>query len=230
MRPIPIACLAALAFALPTGARGDEPAPESEPVPLIDAVKGLKGKGPLVARIEVDSKDVKGALTCTLFDEKTPVAVANFVALSRGLRAWKDASGKWVKRPLYDGTRFHRVMPGYLIQGGDPEGAVKGGPGYWFDDEIRPELVFDKGGLLAMANKGIDRQTGHGTNGSQFFVTEKATPWLNGQSTIFGQCEPVDLVRRLAAVPLLPGDKSTRPVDDLVIKHVTISRAQKGGK
>jgi len=155
--------------------------------------------------------------------------VANFVALARGLRPWRDRSGQWVKKPLYDGTVFHRLIPNFMIQGGDPDGSGRGGPGYEFDDEIKPDVVFDRGGLMAMANKGIDRQTGHGTNGSQFFITERDTPWLNGRHTIFGGCEPLDLEQKLARVPTKPGPDGkpgSTPVNEVVIKKVTISRGK----
>ena len=204
------------------------PAETSTPVPLAEAIKGIKGKGPLVAKIEVEqiNNGVRGTFTCTLFEDKTPVTVANFVALARGLRKWQDPkTNKWVQRPLYDGTVFHRVIPNFMIQGGDPRGNGTGTPGYEFDDEIKPELVFDKGGLLAMANKGINRQTGHGTNGSQFFITEKETPWLNGRHTIFGACDPADLAVKLARVESDP--RSNRPGKDVVLKKVTILRGKK---
>ena len=215
------ACLAPA----PAAAQPIDP-PESPPVPLAEAVKNLKGKGALLAKIDVESKGadgkpLKGSFTCALFEDKAPVTVANFVALARGLRPWQEAETKWVKKPLYDGTLVHRVMPEFMIQGGDPQGTGRGGPGYIFDDEIVKDLTFDKGGLLAMANRGIDRLSGHGTNGSQFFITEKATPWLNARHTIFGQCDNVELEMKLARLPSAAGNKPTEPV---IIKKVTISR------
>src|SRR5262249_51145606 len=132
------------------------------------------------------------------------------------VRPWKDPkSGQWVKKPLYDGLTFHRVIPNFMIQGGDPAGNGTGDPGYTFEDEFVPDLKMDKGGLMAMANRGP------GTNGSQFFITEKGSPWLTGKHTIFGSCEPVDLVTKIASVPKGPGDRPTEPV---TIKKVTISR------
>jgi peptidyl-prolyl cis-trans isomerase A (cyclophilin A) len=138
-----------------------------------------------------------------------------------------------VKRPLYDGTTFHRVIPDFMIQGGDPEGTGRGGPGYEFDDETRPDLAMDKGGVLAMANKGLNRMTGHGTNGSQFFITEKETPWLNGHHTVFGQCDNLELERKLARVPTDPREaRANRPADrpaaEVTIKKVVISHGKKG--
>jgi peptidyl-prolyl cis-trans isomerase A (cyclophilin A) len=223
-RPLRIA-LFALAAAAPAPSLA-QPSPaaavESPEMSLADATRGLKGKGPLTAKVDVQTDGVKGTFTCTLFDEKAPKTVANFVALARGLRAWRDPkTEKWVKRPLYDGTLFHRVIPNFMIQGGDPEGSGRGGPGYEFDDEISPEVTFDRAGLLAMANKGKNRATGRGTNGSQFFITEQPTPWLNGKHTIFGECTPLDLESKLARVPAAQANK---PTTDVVIKKVTITR------
>ena len=213
-------------FALTAPARADTAPPEmaataaadpNGPIPLAKAVAGLKGKGPLIAKLTVDGGSVKGTFTCELFEDKAPLTVANFVALARGLRAWKEPGGKWVKRPIYDGTLFHRVIPDFMIQGGDPEGTGRGGPGYEFADEIRPDLNFNKPALLAMANKGP------GTNGSQFFITEINTMHLNGHHTIFGQCDPLDLVKKIARVEQGPGNRPTTPV---VLKKVTVQRGK----
>src|SRR6185369_15158402 len=125
--------------------------------------------------------------------------LANFVGLARGLRPWVDpATSQWVKKPLYDGLTFHRVIPEFMIQGGDPKGNGTGNPGYQFEDEFDPSLSMDKPGLLAMAN------AGPGTNGSQFFITEKGAPWLTGKHTIFGQCQPLDLEMKIARLPTGP--------------------------
>ena len=160
-----------------------------------------------------------GNFTVELFEDKTPKTVANFVALARGLRIWKDPkTGEWAKKPLYDGTIFHRVIPEFMIQGGDPLGTGTGTPGYEFADEFRPDLVLDKGGVLAMANRGP------ATNGSQFFITEKETPWLNGRHTVFGQCDNVDLVKKMGRVP---ADGRNRPNDPITLKKVTIQRGKK---
>ena len=125
-----------------------------------------------------------------------------------------------MKKPFYDGLIFHRVIPGFMIQGGDPLGVGTGNPGYRFTDEFSPELTFDKPALLAMAN------AGPGTNGSQFFITEGTPAHLNNRHTIFGKCEPVSLVSKITSVERGPRDK---PVKDVVMKKVTISRG-KGGK
>ncbi len=209
-----------LFLAAPVFADNTPPAP----VTIEEATKGLKGTGPLMAKIEVEQAGkALGTFTCELFEKQTPKTVANFVGLARGLRQFKDPkTGAWTKKPFYDGLTFHRVIPGFMIQGGDPKGNGTGDPGYEFEDEIVPELKMDKGGLLAMANRGP------GTNGSQFFITEKATPWLTGRHTIFGECDPLDLEKKIARVPRGPRDV---PNDPVVIKKVTITRgAAKGAK
>jgi peptidyl-prolyl cis-trans isomerase A (cyclophilin A) len=201
---------------------GEDPVP-NHVFPLAEAVKGVKGQGPLVAKIDVEQAGKPlGSFTCELFEKEAPNAVANFVGLARGLRPFKDpSSGQWVKRPFYDGLQFHRVIPDFMIQGGDPKGSGAGDPGYAFPDEIPPSLSFDKPGMLAMANRGA----GTGTQGSQFFITERPTPWLNGKHTIFGRCEPVELVAKIAAVPKGVRD---RPAEPVVMKRVTISRGAVG--
>ena len=151
-----------------------------------------------------------GTLRCKLFPKEAPKTVANFVGLAEGTKDWKDPATGQTKHgvPLYSGTIFHRVIPDFMIQGGDPLGTGTGDPGYRFGDEIVPSLTFDRPGRLAMAN------AGPGTNGSQFFITEKPTPWLNGHHTIFGQCDDasVELVKKIARVPKGPGDKPLTPV------------------
>jgi peptidyl-prolyl cis-trans isomerase A (cyclophilin A) len=202
-------------------ARADDDDPAKGKFTLEEATKGLAGSGPLTAKIET----TVGTFTCELFDKQAPITVANFVGLARGTRPWKDPkTGKWMdKKPLYDGLTFHRVIPGFMIQGGDPEGTGRGNPGYKFDDEISPDLKFDKPGQLAMANAG--KRDGHGTNGSQFFVTDQGTPpaYLNGKHTIFGQCEPVSVVSKIAGVAAGPGN---RPETEVVMKKVTIARGK----
>jgi peptidyl-prolyl cis-trans isomerase A (cyclophilin A) len=210
---LPAAALSVLAFtATPVRAADDDPAKGK--FTLEQATKGLPGAAgaPLTATIDT----TEGTFTCKLFDKETPVTVANFVGLARGVRPWKDTkTGKWVtKKPFYDGLIFHRVIPKFMIQGGDPQGNGTGNPGYKFEDEFVPSLKFDKPGLLAMAN------AGPGTNGSQFFITEGTPDHLNGHHTIFGECDPVSLVGKIARVEAA----DTRPVKDVVMKKVTISR------
>jgi peptidyl-prolyl cis-trans isomerase A (cyclophilin A) len=135
-----------------------------------------------------------GEIVVKLFPDRAPKTVDNFVSLAEGTKEWTEPkSGQKVKRPLYDGTVFHRVIPEFMIQGGDPLGNGTGGPGFRFEDEIGPQNKFDKPGLLAMANAGPN------TNGSQFFITEVPTPHLNKGHTIFGEVvKGMDLVPKIA--------------------------------
>jgi peptidyl-prolyl cis-trans isomerase A (cyclophilin A) len=159
----------------------------------------------------------QGTITIQLFPDHAPKTVRNFVELAEGGREWTDPrTRKSSKEKLYDGTIFHRVIPKFMIQGGDPLGTGTGGPGYKFADEIHPDLKFDRPYLLAMAN------AGPGTNGSQFFITTDATYWLNGKHTIFGEViSGQDVVDAIGNTPTKPGD---RPVTDVVLQSVTIQR------
>jgi cyclophilin family peptidyl-prolyl cis-trans isomerase len=163
-----------------------------------------------------------GNLTCVLFPKAAPLGTANFIGLARGTKDWKDPkTGKTMHGvPLYDNTTFHRVIPEFMIQGGDPAGNGTGSPGYQFKNENWPDLHFDQPGRLAYANAGKD------TNGSQFFITEVATPFLDGNYTIFGQCDAasVELVKKIARVPRNGQD---RPNTAVVIKHVRIEEPSK---
>jgi peptidyl-prolyl cis-trans isomerase A (cyclophilin A) len=158
-----------------------------------------------------------GRITCRLFEKQAPLAVANFIALSEGTKPWTDpVTKKKVKgKPFYNGTTFHRVIPEFMIQGGDPTGTGTGDPGYMFADEFDPNLNFDVPGRMAMANSGPD------TNGSQFFITEVPTTHLNQKHTIFGQCDPpgIAVVSAIARVQRDPDDKPLQPV---TLNKVTI--------
>jgi peptidyl-prolyl cis-trans isomerase A (cyclophilin A) len=160
-----------------------------------------------------------GKLTCTLFQDKAPIGVANFVGLANGSKDWKSPVTHATKHgvPLYDGTIFHRVIPEFMIQGGDPAGNGTGDPGYAFKNETSPDLKFDRPGRLAYANAGPD------TNGSQFFITEVPYPHLNGGYTIFGQCDEVTvtLVKQIARMGRDSNDRPYRPVK---INHITIAK------
>ena len=158
-----------------------------------------------------------GTIKIKLLAENAPLTVENFVGLAEGTKEFTDqVSGKKAKKKYYDGIIFHRVIPDFMIQGGDPTGTGRGGPGYTFEDEIDSSLKFDKPGILAMANAGPN------TNGSQFFITEAATPWLNGNHTIFGiVTEGLDVVKKIARTEV---DFSDKPVEPVVIKSVTIER------
>jgi peptidyl-prolyl cis-trans isomerase A (cyclophilin A) len=161
-----------------------------------------------------------GKLTCVLFPAKAPIGVANFIGLARGTKDWTNpATGRKVHGvPLYNGTIFHRVIPNFMIQGGDPIGTGEGDPGYKFKNETSPDLQFDRPGRLAYANAGPD------TNGSQFFVTEVPYTSLNGGYTIFGQCDDpsVELVKKIARMPRNGND---RPNDPPKIVKITILHA-----
>jgi peptidyl-prolyl cis-trans isomerase A (cyclophilin A) len=156
-----------------------------------------------------------GDINCTLFPDKAPVTVANFIGLATGTKDWTNpASGITMHhKPLYDGTVFHRVIPNFMIQGGDPLGNGTGGPGYSFKDEFS-DLTFDQPGRLAMAN------SGPATNGSQFFITEVPTPHLDGKHTIFGQCDNLDLEKQIARAATDP--RNDRPFDPVKITHLKI--------
>ena len=163
----------------------------------------------------------KGDITIALLPDHAPKTVANFVGLADGSKEWKDEkSGQTKTEPFYDGLGFHRVIASFMIQGGCPLGTGTGGPGYTFDDEIHPDLVFDKPYLLAMANAG--KRGGKGTNGSQFFITVVPTPHLNGKHTIFGEVSDQsgrDVVDAIVATPVGRGDA---PVDPVVIERVSL--------
>jgi peptidyl-prolyl cis-trans isomerase A (cyclophilin A) len=163
----------------------------------------------------------QGTITLRLFPDHAPKTVRNFVELAEGGREWTDPRTRQVtKDKLYDGTIFHRVIPQFMIQGGDPLGTGTGGPGYQFDDEIHPDLTFDRPYLLAMANAGS--RGGRGTNGSQFFISVAPTYWLNGKHTIFGEViSGKEVVDAIVGAPTRPGD---RPVNDVVLQSVTINR------
>ncbi len=163
----------------------------------------------------------QGTVIVRLFPDHAPKTVRNFVELAEGGRQWTDPrTGRDTTAKLYDGTVFHRVIPDFMIQGGDPLGSGRGGPGYKFADEIHPDLVFDRPHLLAMAN------AGPATNGSQFFITVVPTPWLNGKHTIFGEViEGADVVDRISRVKTGSQD---RPVEDVTVESVTVDRGGNG--
>ncbi|MFI6324699.1 peptidylprolyl isomerase [Nonomuraea sp. NPDC050556] len=173
----------------------------------------------LIANLKTNRGDIK----VELFPFKAPKTVKNFVELAEGTREWTHPeTGEKTNAKLYDGTIFHRVISGFMIQGGDPLGEGIGGPGYEFDDEIHPELYFNRPYLLAMANAGI--RFGKGTNGSQFFITVTPTPHLNGKHSIFGEViEGQDIVDAIAKTDT---DRRDRPTDPVVIESVTIDRVQ----
>lgn len=185
-------------------------------VELDVALAGIPGPadGELWAEIVTN----RGVIDCRLFERLTPVTVANFVALSRGLRPWYDRDADaWVDgEPYYDGSTFHRVIPGFMIQGGDPTATGRGNPGYVIPDEVHPELAHD-GGALSMANKGPN------TGSAQFFVVLEPAPHLDGAHTVFGRCtvEGVEVANAIASVAVGANDK---PVEDERVETVRIVR------
>ena len=188
-------------------------APAAKPTPHPATAAPAAPSGP-TATIDTTA----GKLKCTLFPDKAPIGVANFIGLANGTKDWKSPVSGAKKHgvPLYDGTIFHRVIPEFMIQGGDPAGTGAGDPGYAFKNETSPTLKFDRPGRLAYANAGPD------TNGSQFFITEVPYPSLNGGYTIFGQCDEatVALVKQIARMGRDSNDKPYRPVK---IIHIGIT-------
>lgn len=180
---------------------------------LEDATKGLTGSGTLVAEMHTEL----GKLECELYDDKAPITVANFVGLSRGLRPFKQPDGKWAKKNGYDGTTFHRVIKGFMIQGGDPQGTGAGEPGYVIPDEVWEGARHDQRGQLCMANRGKN------TNGMQFFIMDGKAAHLDGGYTIFGKCGPEETIVKLASVEV-QGDRSVKPTK---INKVLIKRKAK---
>jgi peptidyl-prolyl cis-trans isomerase A (cyclophilin A) len=160
----------------------------------------------------------EGNFTARLFDAETPNTVANFTGLADGSKEWTDPrSGKKVKQPYFNGTVFHRVIDGFMIQGGDPLGQGTGGPGYTFGDEFNPKLRHSKAGILSMANRGPN------TNGGQFFITLAATPWLDDKHSVFGEViEGMDVVKKIGGTATSkPGD---RPMTPITVESVTIEK------
>jgi peptidyl-prolyl cis-trans isomerase A (cyclophilin A) len=186
------------------------PDPRGGQFSLADATEGMEPGTRLVAEIETNY----GTFTCDLWPDRAPNTVANFVGLARGKRDfWDPVRGQWVRRPYYDGTIFHRVIPGFMAQGGDILRNGRGGPGYEFADENTS--AHDEPGMICMANHGPN------TNGSQFFILEQPKPHLNGSYSVFGKCSPVELVQRISGVPRSSSDRPNSPV---VIRAVRVHR------
>ena len=159
----------------------------------------------------------KGDIAVRLFPEQAPETVRNFVGLADGTKPWTDPrSGQTRTDRFYDGLVFHRVIKGFMVQGGDPLGTGTGGPGYQFKDEPHPDLTFDRPYLLAMAN------AGPGTNGSQFFITVAPSPWLNFKHTIFGEVEDPNSQRVVDAIAGVETGREDRPVEPVVLERVEV--------
>jgi peptidyl-prolyl cis-trans isomerase A (cyclophilin A) len=188
------------------------PAQDLPDAPQATAAAMIRPNGPFVV---MDTS--MGRITCQFYQKQAPKAVANFIGLAEGTIDWTDPTTKKKEhhKPFYDNTTFHRVIPEFMIQGGDPTGTGMGDPGYSFDDELNPDLNFDKPGKLAMANSGPN------TNGSQFFVTEQAYDSLNQHYTLFGQCDDpsVEVVKSIARVQR---DSDDKPLTPVLLKKVTI--------
>jgi len=171
---------------------------------------------PLIATLHTN----RGDIVLNLFEHQAPVTVQNFVGLAEGSKEWLDPETQQVTtKPLYEGVPFHRVISGFMIQGGDPLGNGTGGPGYEFADEFHPELQFDRPYLLAMAN------AGPGTNGSQFFITVVPTPHLNRLHTIFGEVTDESSRAVVDAIAATPTDRFDRPNDPVLIESITVDRS-----
>jgi peptidyl-prolyl cis-trans isomerase A (cyclophilin A) len=214
-RTLLFASTLAIAVASATALAQDNPKPVEPALPdapQATAAAMIHPNGPTVV---IDTS--MGRITCQFFEKQAPKTVANFIALAQGTKDWVDpqTQKKMHDKPLYDGTILHRVIPEFMIQGGDPTGTGAGDPGFTFEDEFDPNLNFDVPGRLAMANSGPN------TNGTQFFITEVPTEHLNQHHTIFGQCDDpsVNVVKAIARVERDPNDK---PVTPVVLKKVTI--------
>jgi peptidyl-prolyl cis-trans isomerase A (cyclophilin A) len=185
--------------------------------------KGELVTEPMPSTLHATLHTNRGDIRLQLFPNHAPKTVCNFVELAEGTREWQDPrSGQPRQEPFFDGLSFHRIIPGFMIQGGCPLGTGTGGPGYAFDDEIHPELSFTKPYLLAMANAG--KRMGRGTNGSQFFVTIAPTTWLQGQHTIFGEVADASGREVVDEIVATPTDSQDRPEKPVVIERVSVER------
>ncbi len=208
-----------IAVAVSSGWSQTAPAHKAAPARKPGAAVAAKPAAATPARPTAIIETTAGKLTCTLFPEVAPVGVANFIGLAQGTKDWTNPISHAKKHgvPLYDGTIFHRVIPDFMIQGGDPAGSGSGDVGFEFKNETSPTVKFDRPGRLAYAN------AGPGTNGSQFFITEVPYPSLNGGYTLFGQCdEPsIALVKQIARMGRDANDRPYRPVR---ITHIVIAK------
>lgn len=188
------------------------PAQDLPDAPVANVPINVAPNGPTVV---MDTS--MGRITCQFYQKQAPNTVANFIGLATGTKDWTDPVTKKVQhnKPLYDGTQFHRVIPEFMIQGGDPTGTGMGDPGYAFNDEIDPNLTFDRPGRLAMANSGPN------TNGSQFFITEAPYESLNGHYSLFGQCDDAS-VQVVKAIARVPRDADDKPREPIILKKVTV--------
>jgi peptidyl-prolyl cis-trans isomerase A (cyclophilin A) len=211
---VPALAVALAASAPARAQQSTKPADDLPDAPTATVAAMTRPNGPTVV---MDTS--MGRITCQFYQKQAPKAVANFIALAEGTKDWTDPATQKVQhhKPYYDGTTFHRVIPEFMIQGGDPTGTGTGDPGFSFEDELDPNLNFDAPGKLAMANSGPN------TNGSQFFVTEEAVDSLNQHYTLFGQCDEssVQVVKTIARVER---DSQDKPLTPVILKKVTIVR------
>lgn len=207
-----VPALAALVTAGAFAQDTTKPAQDIPDAPQATAAAMIQPNGPTIV---MDTS--MGRITCQTFQKQAPNAVANFIGLAEGTKDWTDPAThkKMHHKPLYDGTTFHRVIPEFMIQGGDPMGTGSGDPGYSFADEFDPDLNFDVPGRLAMANSGPN------TNGSQFFITEQGYDSLNQHYTLFGQCDDSSL-SVVKAIARVQRDGNDKPLVPVVLKKVTI--------
>ena len=211
----PALALFCLTFPLGLAAQTSAPAP---PAPALPDAPSVNVQAPaLPTGPTVLFETSMGRMTCQLFDKEAPETVANFLGLAAGTKPWTDPATQrhMTGKPFYNGTQFHRVIPDFMIQGGDPLGNGTGDAGFYIPDEFSPALRFDVPGRLAMAN------SGPGTSSSQFFITEVATPQLNGRHTIFGQCD-THSVLLAGSIARVERDASDKPVTPVVLKTVTV--------
>jgi peptidyl-prolyl cis-trans isomerase A (cyclophilin A) len=214
MKLVQILFLPALAAAFAASALAQTSSNDLPDAPQATVAAMTHPNGPIVV---MDTS--MGRITCQFYQRQAPKTVANFIALAEGTRDWTDpaTNKKQHNKPLYDGTIFHRVIPEFMIQGGDPTGTGRGDPGYSFADEFDPNLSFDRPGRLAMANSGPN------TNGSQFFITEVPTEHLNHIHTIFGQCDQSSILV-VQTIARVQADGEGKPLTPVVLKKVTIVR------
>jgi len=212
--PALAAAFAVLAAPFAYSQQSTKPAEELPDAPAATAAATTLPNGPTLV---MDTS--MGRITCQFFEKQAPKAVANFIGLAECTIDWTDPATKrkMHHKPFFDGTTFHRVIPGFMIQGGDPTGTGMGDPGYSFNDELDPNLNFDKPGRLAMANSGPN------TNGSQFFVTEQAYDSLNQHYTLFGQCDESSVLV-VSSIARVPRDRDDKPYEPVLLKKVTIVR------
>jgi len=207
---------AAILFSVPLFAQQSTPVPDA-PAPAAQAAPAPPPAPQPTGPTAVFDTSM-GRMVCRLFSKEAPNTVANFIGLATGTKDWTDPKTHQPMhgKPLYNGTLFHRVIPGFMIQGGDPLGTGEGDPGYTFNDEIVSGLNFDVAGRLAMANSGPN------TDGSQFFITVAATPWLNQHYTIFGQCDDSSVLVAQSITDVNRDENNNRPTEPVVLEKVTI--------